>query len=898
MKPRLPQIPLKVFLLTCLSFGIFGLISLNNSKSVLASTCTSEDVQSVLDDFYFQSTNEKLKLIQDLNHQAYPPPLQKQLLCTFIEIANNEQQPVSVRRNAINAIGSIGTGAEEAIPDLKAIFKDRQNSNEIRRGILKNLPRINARLALDELIWALDDPDFGVRIFAIQGLEGIGLDAQEAVPKLYDLLHNDLNEEVRADTAIVLISIAERDAELINHLNQALSDPAFFVRRSAAKSIGRIGPNAQSAIPQLQIALTDANYSLRSSAANALGSMGTAAQHAIPDLQKALQDSNWRVRGHAATALGNVDTGDEKTIEALIVRLQDSSAFVRAKTMEALRQLDRHLESKLEAGEFNLTQAIGYYRQVLERAQDPNLGFSDNDVTDITRRLRVLEARRYQHVIVKNALTNPWVWSVTLYGLAHLGIFWLRPLWLLQLDRVLQPLGFKLPLLGMEISARWLLFSRYHPRVLDAWVASYLPIARENFRQKETVRERNIHIPTAVILNRRNVGDLSGKDLQACFKKHLFIVGEGGSGKTSLACQIAKWAMSDHPQQRIVAHPMLPVLIENELETQEASNNPLIEAIQGQLEDLTNAFSPVSEELLIELLKRRRLLIIVDHLSEMTEATRKQIRPDLPSFAVNALVITSRDEELLNTVTKTVIKPMRIEGNHIASFMEAYLTSLGKRDLFTDSEFFAACSRLSTMVGTRNITPLLAKLYAEELVAAKVDAAKEFMPQLPNNIPDLMLYYINELNRIVHNNKLDDRLLHQDAEKIAWECVKSTYSPIPAKRDAVLAALGGDDASHRLDYLEHCLHLIQTISPAEDQIRFALDPLAEYLAGLYLVNQYGPNKKAWHQLIDDLHHLPETSNTIAGFLMAVRDCCLAKGSDAHVPKFVTTELAQLEEEIT
>ncbi|MEM9484279.1 MAG: HEAT repeat domain-containing protein, partial [Cyanobacteria bacterium P01_F01_bin.116] len=878
MKPRSPQIPLKILLLTCLSFGILGLTSVIYPRFAVASTCTGNNVQSVLGDFYSQSTDEKLQLIKQLTHAAYPPPLQKQILCTFIEIANNEQQPVSVRRNAINAIGGIGTGAEEALPDLKAIFKNRQNSNEIRRGILKNLPRIDAQLALDELIWALDDPDFGVRTFAIHGLEGIGPDAQKAVPKLYDILHNDLNEEVRADTAIVLTALAEKDAELVKHLGQALGDPAFFVRRSAVKGIGRIGPDAQSAIPQLQIALTDANYTLRSAAATALGSMGTAAQPAIPDLQKALQDSNWRVRGHSAMALSTIGAGDVKTIEALIAQLQDSSAFVRAKTMEALRQLDRDLETNLDAGEFNLTQAIGFYKQVLEQAQDPALGFSENDVTDVSRRLRMLEARRYQHVIVKNALTNPWVWLGTLYGIAHLGIFWLRPLWLLQLDRILQPLGFKLPLLGTEISARWLFFSRYYPRVLDAWVASYLPIAKENFRQKETVRERHIHIPTAIVLNRRNVGDLSGKDLQTRFKKHLLIVGEGGSGKTSLACQIAKWAMSDDAQQRIAPYPMLPVLIENELEAQEASNNPLIEAIQGQLEDLTNAFSPVSEELLTELLKRRRLLIIVDHLSEMTEATRKQIRPDLPSFAINALIVTSRDEELLNTVTKTVIKPMRIEGNHIASFMEAYLTSLAKRDLFTDSEFFAACSRLSTMVGTRNITPLLAKLYAEELVAAKVDAAKEFMPQLPSNIPDLMLYYINELNRIVHDNKLDDRVLHQDAEKIAWECVKSTYSPVPAKRDTVLAAIGGDDASRRLDYLEHCLHLIQTISPAEDQIRFALDPLAEYLAGLYLVNQYGSNQKAWHQLINDLHHIPETPNAIAGFLMAVRDCCVAKGS--------------------
>jgi hypothetical protein len=72
----------------------------------------------------------------------------------------------------------------------------------------------------------------------------------------------------------------------------------------------------------------------------------------------------------------------------------------------------------------------------------------------------------------------------------------------------------------------------------------------------------------------------------------------------------------------------------------------------------------------------------------------------------------------LGKVTKTTLKPLRIEGNRLSSFMEAYLTQRGKRDRFTHTEFFDACSRLSTMVGTRNITVLLAKLYAEQLIGA------------------------------------------------------------------------------------------------------------------------------------------------------------------------------------
>ncbi|MBD0344989.1 MAG: hypothetical protein ICV63_09260 [Coleofasciculus sp. Co-bin14] len=133
---------------------------------------------------------------------------------------------------------------------------------------------------------------------------------------------------------------------------------------------------------------------------------------------------------------------------------------------------------------------------------------------------------------------------------------------------------------------------------------------------------------------------------------------------------------------------------------------PFMAAIRGQLQDLTNEPNSISEELLERLLRQRRILVIVDHLSEMSEATRKAIRPELPDFCVNALVITSRTEETLGKVIKTTLKPLRIEGNRLSLFMEAYLTQRGKRDLFTDAEFFTACSRLSLMVGQRHITVL------------------------------------------------------------------------------------------------------------------------------------------------------------------------------------------------
>lgn len=167
---------------------------------------------------------------------------------------------------------------------------------------------------------------------------------------------------------------------------------------------------------------------------------------------------------------------------------------------------------------------------------------------------------------------------------------------------------------------------------------------------------------------------------------------------------------------------------------------PRPEAIRQQLKILLDESEPISVELLEQLLKQKRILVIVDHLSEMSEATRQAIPFKAPEFPVKALVVTSRLEEKLDGGNKTTIKPLRVEGNRLSSFMEAYLTQRGKRELFDDPEYFDACRKLSLMVGERDITVLLAKLYADQLVAAKEDLEAE---DLPDNIPDLMLCYLN-----------------------------------------------------------------------------------------------------------------------------------------------------------
>lgn len=480
--------------------------------------------------------------------------------------------------------------------------------------------------------------------------------------------------------------------------------------------------------------------------------------------------------------------------------------------------------------------------------------------------------------------------SIILAGLllgGYLGVLWLRPLWLLKLpsqDISVPWTTWKLPL-GL---VRWL---KYRNRVLDAWVNQHWQSAAAEFAQLPTVQERCIHIGLPVYLNKQLVENLSGEHLAAAFAKKsavLLITGEGGAGKTSLACQMAQWGL----ERQLSSHRMLPVLIETELDAQKS----LVEAICGQLNALTHQSEPIAPELLDKLLHRQRLLVIVDHLSEMSEATRQQITPELADFPAKALVVTSRLQETLGGLPKTVLAPLRIEGSRLSRFMDAYLEQRQKRDLFEDEDYFDACRRLSRMVGQRNITILLARLYVDQMIEQQQGSGET----LPASVPELMLSYLNQLNRTIEpENQLDRFQVWQAAQQVAWQCLKQTYRPTAAARADMLAALktdGAADAETRLTYLDQRLRLLQTVPPG-DKIRVVLDPLAEYLAALCLVDYCRQDpEQHWPQFLDSIDPVLEGTNdtpeAIQGFLLAVRDCCLLKQKEAQVPDEVPETLAR------
>jgi hypothetical protein len=476
-------------------------------------------------------------------------------------------------------------------------------------------------------------------------------------------------------------------------------------------------------------------------------------------------------------------------------------------------------------------------------------------------------------------------------------LLWKSPLTLLAMNEGIQDWPqFKLPawMGGMEVSLPQISlvgFFHYHPRVLDGWVTSQITVVQDSFRRITTVRDREVNVETPIALNGKLIMGLEGHHLRETFRQNracLLIWGEGGAGKTSLACQIARWAMSEEKAVRPCAHRMLPILIEDNFDFDVSNGKNLFtEVISGQLRNLLGSSEAPRAHLVEQLLRRQRILVIVDGLSELNETTRNRLRPVSADFPANALVITSRRDESLDGAAKTALHPMRIQGNRLSSFVEGYLRLRGKRDLFDDAEFFNGCSKLTAMVGERDTTVLLAKLYVEQMVASKARGEVK----LPENVPDLMLEYLNEINR--KEAKHDDRTVQTVAKTIAWECIRQTFHPTPARIDEIVRRLGGGVAAEEKSrYLEDSLRLAQTVGVARDRVKLGLDPLAEYLAGLWVIENYGDDERLWRDLLAGAEAVPGSPETIKGFLTATLDCCLSKGSEAKVPTFVTSVLSE------
>ena len=359
-----------------------------------------------------RTSPKKLVRLQGWSKKLYPLKLpftseQNILFCalTIVIKKENKFEP-EIRINAILVLRGIGTGAEEAMPELKTILNDHNDNYEIRRSSVLAIRGINAGLAVTELIKILENPNENNNYVLIETASALASiperlqlpenkeNKSNAVKALIDLLNKNPNGEVRRSAAEALGEIKSDDPRVIELLNEALEDPSFSVRSAAADALGKFGntdnkkiiDNLQNTIPNINKLFSDLNFTPRQKAAFALSQIEVSDEKnqeiVTEKLTTAILNSgNENLSINAAIALGKLGTSQPtpvktiKILETLHTTLQKDTSKDKSISKNAAESISRvasSLEEKLKKNQENpdykkrLDKSIGVLEYLLK----------------------------------------------------------------------------------------------------------------------------------------------------------------------------------------------------------------------------------------------------------------------------------------------------------------------------------------------------------------------------------------------------------------------------------------------------------------------------------------------------------------------------------------------------
>jgi formylglycine-generating enzyme required for sulfatase activity len=464
----------------------------------------------------------------------------------------------------------------------------------------------------------------------------------------------------------------------------------------------------------------------------------------------------------------------------------------------------------------------------------------------------------------------------------------------------------------------------YTSTQLQRWVERHQPQLSAAFRGLPSVQARQVHVPLEVCLIPAGAMATEGprllqpEDMQplleAAGSQVLLLSGDGGAGKTSLAFEIARWWLEGEPGGMV----RLPVLIETALGPQEKLVDRVRSWLRNQLASATE--QELALELVEALLVAKRLIPIVDHLSELTPAAREQLLAVLPAGLV---VVTSRSvDDGFRERPLSRIVPQRIAVERLQAFFLDYLRRKGQDEALSDDDLMPAQAQLKRIVGDKPITVLLAQMFIDDVIANREQGL------LAGSVPELMLSYVRRLDtpadpalRRREGLEISEKLVQRALRVVALASHRQgpggqpLFQPLEFSDALARRALMAEEpegpgltlqqAEALLGYLIELRLLLQP-SAALDRLRFPLDPLADHLAAAEQFErleaqalepaepEQGP--AVWEAFLAALEPRQAAERErMRGFLLALRDGAMeAQGRRAlAMPPQVPDRLAAL-----
>jgi HEAT repeat protein len=278
---------------------------------------------------------------------------------TLVEFIKNNEESLNTTA-AVVALGQIGSEAKEAIPVLLRMEESGRDMN------------ISGYRAID---WALKQI----------------IDKNDVPTLIVALQDEDSNVRERAGSALCVLKNLGSSANLfVPILIRKIQDPNYTVNQCAITALGRIGKDADAAVPHLisilqKERITPDFRDPRPTAIEALGNIGISAQDAVPILTDMLKDQDLGLS--AALALRKIQGETKNTIFIL-----------KATTSTEIKRLDQEKWEMPMVG-------TGGFRRSYNRSADVLTHIGKDAVPDLIKTLNnssSLSARYYAAIVLGN----------------------------------------------------------------------------------------------------------------------------------------------------------------------------------------------------------------------------------------------------------------------------------------------------------------------------------------------------------------------------------------------------------------------------------------------------------------------------------------------------------------
>ncbi|MGA3342003.1 MAG: hypothetical protein ABSD11_15590 [Methylocella sp.] len=420
------------------------------------------------------------------------------------------------------------------------------------------------------------------------------------------------------------------------------------------------------------------------------------------------------------------------------------------------------------------------------------------------------------------------------------------------------------------------------PRATNSWVIERADKAFDYFTKRtNTVSDRANAVDLPVTVNGEDVSNSQAalRCLMRQVPMALLITGPGGSGKTTLACQIGRRALVEDGGAPLAGYRVIPLLIEQDVPAETVKANDFARYHAGLLRVAVQQNRACSARLTLALLRQGRLMPIVDGLSERSAETRAAYDRQRQDFPAAWLVITTRDNALHGATD--VIQTKTIPAGVLYDFIAGYLR--GKKTPMSAEAIHRGCADLTRLLRNTPCTALLATLWADQIGAGDGDV---------KGVADLKDRYIRRLllPAANHNEQLVD-WLQDDLMRVAERELGVRFAPGQITRASVIETLTIDGTCDRPSpndrfALLQKSRLLEALSENEDLVRVAPDPIAEHLVARLRVKTLGVAEQGWRAFLEQL----DAANRPADFIQALLACFDHPDYGRDIPSEIRQEL--------